>query len=188
MLPRNYRERATRVLDCNQWEDLLGPRCGLIWRTHDFGLMRFHCDRLHSQQLREMEKLLSNPRRGGLQPERAVFPVKLMYALGRGRVSLCENPEDARLPGSAALLQRGEDLYCVCADPEAALRELARLESEEREGVLARIMGTPQCDTATQSVSQMSTEQDDVSCGRCGLLGNEHCAGGACVNSRTKEA
>ena len=190
MLARDYRERVSRVLDCGQWENLLGPRCGLLWRTHDAGLMRFRCDRLHSRQLREMERLLKAPTTGGKasspQPERAVFPLRLLYALSAGRVPLSGNPEADTLPGCAALVQAGEDLFCLSADPELTLQALAKIEAEERDRLLGRLIGTPAASGEGEPDRQTPhCEEEGVSCGRCGLLGKEHCTGGACVNSRT---
>jgi len=187
VLPRDTRERARRVLETGRFGGLLGPRAGLLWRTHDHGLLEFGAQRLDEACRRELTALLggaghAGSRSGGrLRPERCALPLALLYGFTAG-LACGDDPEaDGGLPGGGCLVERRGALYGCTADPEAFLEELARREAEARERLLGRLLGAPGAAAGAASVDAAPAAAG--SCGRCdGLLGpGGQCLGGACV-------
>lgn len=188
MLPRDYRERARRVLETGRHESLLGPRAGLCWRTHDYGLLVFGGHRLSEACQRELRLLLGGEghggsRRGGrLRAERCALPLAPLYAFAAAGLACQADPEaDGGLPGGGCLVERGGAVYGLSADPEAFLQELVRLEEAGREAVLGRLLGG--ASPAPPALRPAEESAAPGSCGRCGGLlgGGGQCMGGACA-------
>ena len=197
MLAERNRECGRRILDGGRYRGILPGRCGLLWRTHDFGLLSVDAGRLDDQLRGRIEKLLGAER--APVKERAAIPVKLFYALAAGHLALREDPEEpGGLPGAGVLLRSGGDTICLAADPEACLAELSRIEERAREELLARVLGAapqgiPTGDTGESSAVSAGAPPigvhpgEDSACGRCssGLLGGScDCLGPSCVNNR----
>jgi len=73
MLAERYRECGRRILDGGRYRGILPGRCGLLWRTHDFGLLSVDAGRLDDQLRGRIEKLLGTER--APVKERAAIPV-----------------------------------------------------------------------------------------------------------------
>jgi hypothetical protein len=185
MRPQDYREQARRVLESGRYRELLGARAGLAWRTHDHGLLVFDGGRLSEACRRDLALLLGGEGQAGarrgtrLRPERCALPLDALYARLAGLACATDPEADGGLPGGGCLVLRGMACYGLSASPEAFLDELLRWESQGRERLLGRLLGTPGHTAAAPA--EPGAQPAGASCGSCGnLLGTGQCLGGAC--------
>lgn len=184
MSPALCREEARRLLNCPRCATVLPARAGLLWRTHDGGLTGYREERLDESLREALRRLLGTGRQRA--PERAACPVHLLYGLAVGRLQLAHSAEEpGSLPGQGILLRVKGQLICLSSSPLACLEALAEAESQAREAVLGRLLGSPGAAPAEAGTS--AGPGDAGSCGRCaeraaGLLGDGPCLGGCCAN------
>lgn len=183
MTAAHCREEARRLLEGPACAAVLPARAGLLWRTHDGGLLAFQEERLDESLRASLRLLLGHGRQRA--PERAACPVRLLYALGAGGVRLAASAEEpGSLPGGGLVLRAGEHLVCLSSEPRVCLEALALAEERGREHVLARLLDSAPV-AAEEPAGQTPTSSH--SCGRCadraaGLLGAATCLGSCCVN------
>ncbi|MFA7331727.1 MAG: hypothetical protein WC326_11710 [Candidatus Delongbacteria bacterium] len=183
MTAAHCREEARRLLEGPACAAVLPARAGLLWRTHDGGLLAFQEDRLEEGLRASLRRLLGHGRQRA--PERAACPVRLLYALGAGGVRLAASAEEpGSLPGGGVVLRAGEHLVCLSSEPRACLEALAQAEERGRERLLSRLLDSAPA-AAEEPAAPASTSTH--SCGRCaeraaGLLGEAGCLGSCCVN------
>jgi hypothetical protein len=189
MTPSRYREEARRALSSADHAGVLPARAALFWRTHDYGLLAFHEERLDAELAGGIRRLLGSGRERA--PERAACPVTLLYGLAAGGLGLAERAgERGALPGGGILLRVAGSLVCLSADPCACLAALARAEALGRERVIGRLLGWADApgggrrDEVGQDPGEAGGAGLAASCGRCGgLLGSGGtCLGASCVN------
>jgi hypothetical protein len=177
MLASHYKEEARRALESGRHAAVLPPRPALYWRTHDYGLLAFHEERLDEPLRAALRGLLGHGRQTG--PERAAWPVRLLYGLAAGGLEISDDPAlRGALPGGGVLARVRGQLVCLSADPCACLEALTRAEEAGRGRVLGRLLGD-----AAKVEAEALNPSHEGSCGRCGgLLGEGRCLGGCCVN------
>lgn len=174
MTAAHYREQARLALMAGRRSGILPERAGLMWRTHDHGLMAFHAEGLDEGLAVELRRLLGHGRQAA--PETAAFPLRLLYGLTPQ--GLRELRLDA-LPGKGRVVEGSFGRICLCGDPLACVEALALAEGRGRDHVMGRLLDAPVKDGDPRDDGAGS---DDGSCGQCGgLLGCSACAGSACV-------
>ncbi len=183
MLPRDYGERARRLLHAPGEHSVVAPRAFLLWRTHDYGLLELEAARADEVLLRALRRALAVSRRAA---ERVALPVELLYCLGKEQLRVSRHlEEDGGLPGKGCVTRIAGTLVCASREPEACQARLAELEHAARETVMAALIGAPPAAGGHLArpfeAGQLPVEE---SCGACreGLLGDCQCLGGACVN------
>lgn len=174
MTAAHYREQARLALMAGQRSGILPERAGLLWRTHDHGLMAFQTEGLDESYAVELRRLLGHGRQAAM--EMAAFPLRLLYGLTPHGL------QDLRLdalPGKGRVVEVSLGRICLCADPLACMEALAQAEERGREQVLGRLLDAPVKDLDSR---EGEAGTDGGSCGQCGgLLGCSACAGSACV-------
>jgi hypothetical protein len=192
MLISDFREEA-RVLLGTPFADLLQLHSALLWRTHDYGMLRFATHRLTDRQLSKLEKGLGSTHGRHALPDRAALKVHLPYLTLSACSFLMDQPEEnGGLAGAGCLVQQGEDLLLFSAEPLAALKTLQDAESRAKTAMMDRVLASKEKTDAPLSIEVLprhsieSTAAADHACGRCasGLLGGDcDCLGAACVRN-----
>jgi hypothetical protein len=186
-----FKEVARRILDNDKFDSILTSPAGMLWRTHDYGILEFSSARMNELDFREARRLLGvgqSKQAGFLRKcERAIVPVNLLYYFSKFPEDNSDPEIDSGLPGKGTVIRGARTCFMLSSQPEDCLRELLKLEKSFGEEIINRILASTSLPKADHNSSIPLDIVAENPCGKCssGLLGGDcDCMGSACVNNQ----